>query len=146
ITVTATGVPTPLEQLSSPVTLIPRTDLATTVGIVDALRLSPGVQVVQTGQAGGATSLFVRGANSDANKVVIDGIPAEDIGGRFDFGTVSSTGLAVQGDTSPALEVYRGPDSVLYGTNAAAAVIALSTPRGTSSRPVFDYSGDAGNF
>jgi iron complex outermembrane receptor protein/vitamin B12 transporter len=146
ITVTATGVPTPLEQLSSPVTLIPRADLATQVGIVDALRLSPGVQVVQTGQTGGATSLFVRGANSDASKVIVDGIPAEDIGGRFDFGTVSTTGLAVPGDTSPALELYRGPDSVLYGTNAAAAVVVLSTPHGTSSRPLFDYSGDSGNF
>jgi vitamin B12 transporter len=146
VTVTATGVPTPLEQLSSPVTLIPRADLATQVGIVDALRLSPGMQVVQTGQTGGATSLFVRGANSDASKVVMDGIPAEDIGGRFDFGTVASTGLAAPGELSPALELYRGPDSVLYGTNAAAAVVALSTPRGTSSRPVLDYSGDAGNF
>ncbi|HEX3570806.1 MAG TPA: TonB-dependent receptor [Acidobacteriaceae bacterium] len=146
ITVTATGVPTPLEQLSSPVTLIPRADLATQVGIVDALRLSPGVEVVQTGQTGGATSLFVRGANSDASKVIVDGIPAEDIGGRFDFGTVSTTGLAVPGDTSPALELYRGPDSVLYGTNAAAAVVVLSTPHGTSSRPLFDYSGDAGNL
>lgn len=146
VTVTATGVPTPLEQLSSPVTLIPRADLTTQLGIVDALRLSPGVQVVQTGQAGGQTSLFVRGANSDASKVVIDGIPAEDIGGRFDFGTISSTGLGMPGELTPALEFYRGPDSVLYGTDAAAAVVALSTPRGTSSVPILDYSGDAGNF
>lgn len=146
VTVTATGVPTPLEQLSSPVTLIPRADLTTQIGIVDALRLSPGVQVVQTGQAGGATSLFVRGGNSDANKVVVDGIPAEDIGGRFDFGTVASTGLSMPGELTPALELYRGPDSVLYGTNAAADVVSLSTPRGTSSRPALDYSGDAGNF
>jgi vitamin B12 transporter len=146
VTVTATGVPTPLEQLSAPVTLIPRADLSTSAGIVDALRLSPGVHVVQTGQTGGVAALFVRGANSDANKVVIDGIPAEDIGGRFDFGTVSSTGLAVPGDTAAAIEFYRGPDSVLFGTDAAAAVIALSTPRGSSFRPLFDYSGDAGNF
>ncbi|HKO19834.1 MAG TPA: TonB-dependent receptor [Acidobacteriaceae bacterium] len=146
VTVTATGVPTPLEQLSSPVTLIPRADLTTQIGIVDALRLSPGVQVVQTGQAGGATSLFVRGGNSDANKVVVDGIPAEDIGGRFDFGTVASTGLSMPGELTPALELYRGPDSVLYGTNAAADVVSFSTPRGTSSRPALDYSGDAGNF
>jgi iron complex outermembrane receptor protein/vitamin B12 transporter len=146
ITVTATGVPTPLEQLSSPVTLIPRVDLATQLGIVDALRLSPGVQVVQTGQVGGTTSLFVRGGNSDANKVVVDGIPGEDIGGRFDFGTVSSSGLSMPGELAPALELYRGPDSVLYGTDAAAAVVSLSTPRGTSSKPVLDYSGDVGNL
>jgi vitamin B12 transporter len=53
VTVTATGLPTPVEQSSSAVTLIPESELATTVGVVDALRQSPGVDVVQTGQAGG---------------------------------------------------------------------------------------------
>ena len=67
VTVTATGTPTPVEQSSSAVTLVPDVYLATTVGIADALRQSPGVDVVQTGQMGGATSLFVRGGNSDAN-------------------------------------------------------------------------------
>jgi vitamin B12 transporter len=146
ITVTATGMPTPVEQSSSAVTLIPQSDIATTVGIVDALRQSPGVAVVQTGQAGGATSLFVRGGNSDANKVLIDGIPAEDVGGGFDFGTVSSTALGMAGSSVPAIELYRGPDSVLYGSDAAASVVSLETPRGTSTRPVLQYSGDAGNF
>jgi iron complex outermembrane receptor protein/vitamin B12 transporter len=139
VTVTATGVPTPIEQSSSAVTLIPQSYLATTVGIADALRQSPGVDVVQQGQAGGVTSLFVRGGNSDANKVLIDGIPAEDVGGRFDFGTVSANGVT-------ALEIYRGPDSVLYGSDAASSTIALTTPRGSDPRPVLNYSGDAGNF
>jgi iron complex outermembrane receptor protein/vitamin B12 transporter len=93
VTVTATGTPTPVQQTSSAVTLIPDIYLATTVGVVDALRQSPGVDVVQQGQMGGVTSLFVRGGNSDANKVLIDGITAEDVGGRFDFGTVSSSGI-----------------------------------------------------
>src|ERR1039458_8963590 len=127
VTVTATGVPTPIEQSSSAVTLIPQSYLATTVGIADALRQSPGVDVVQQGQAGGVTSLFVRGGNSDANKVLIDGIPAEDVGGRFDFGTVSANGVT-------ALEIYRGPDSVLYGSDAASSTIALTTPDRKSTR------------
>ncbi len=139
VTVTATGVPTPIAQSSSAVTLIPDSYLATTIGVVDALRQSPGVTVVQQGQAGGVTSLFVRGGNSDANKVLIDGISAEDVGGRFDFGTVSATGVT-------ALEVYRGPDSVLYGSDAASSTIAFSTPRGSDIKPVLNYSGDAGNF
>ncbi len=139
ITVTATGTPTPVEQSSAAVTLIPESDLATTVGIADALRQSPGVDVVQTGQAGGVTSLFVRGGNSTANEVLIDGIPANDVGGTFDFGTVSSTGVA-------GMELYRGPNSALYGTDAGASVVSLETPRGSSIRPVFNYSGDAGNF
>ena len=138
-TVTATGIPTPIQQISSAVTLIPQSDLVTRVGIVDDLRQSPGVAVVQTGQAGGVTSLFVRGGNSTANKVLIDGIPANDVGGTFDFGTVSSTGLT-------GLELYRGPNSALYGTDAGASVVNLDTPRGSSLSPVLNYSGDAGNF
>jgi vitamin B12 transporter len=139
ITVTATGIPTPLQQSSSAITLIPQADLATRVGIVDDLRQSPGNVAVQTGQWGGVASLFVRGGNSTANKVLIDGVPANDVGGTFDFGNVSSTGLA-------GLEMYRGGNSALYGTDAEASVVNLSTPRGSSMRPVIDYSGDGGNF
>jgi vitamin B12 transporter len=139
VTVTATGLSTPVEQTSSAVTLIPGRDLATEIGLVDELRQSPGLAVVQTGQAGGVTSLFVRGGNSTANEVLVDGIPANDVGGSFDFGTVSSTGLT-------GLEVYRGPNSALYGTDAGASVVNLATPRGSATRPELNYSGDAGNF
>ncbi len=145
VSVTATGTPTPLAQLTAPVTLIARDDLATRIGLVDDLRQSPGVSVVQTGQTGGVTSLFVRGGNSDANKVLIDGIPAEDVGGGFDYGNVSSTGLAGPG-TGSAIELYRGPNSALYGSDSLASVVNLSTPRGSSLRPVLNYSGDAGNL
>ena len=139
VTVTATGLPTPVAQSSAAVTLIPETDLATLVGVADALRQAPGADVVQTGQYGGVTSLFVRGSNSTANQVLIDGIPAVDVGGTFDFGTVSTTGLA-------GVELYRGPNSALYGTDAGASVLNFSTPRGDSPKPVLNYSGDAGNF
>jgi len=145
VSVTATGTPTPLAQLTAPVNLIPRDDLATRIGLLDDLRQSPGVNVVQTGQAGSVTSLFVRGGNSDGNKVLIDGIPAEDVGGGFDYGTVSSTGLAGPG-TGNAIELYRGPNSALYGSDSLASVVNLSTPRGSSLRPVLNYSGDAGNL
>ena len=146
VTVTATGLPTPIQQLTAPVSFVSRDDLATRTGILDELRQSPGVGIVQTGQMGGVASLFVRGGNSDSNKVLIDGIPAEDVGGRFDLGIVSSTGLANEGNNGPAAELYRGPNSALFGSDALASVLNLSTPRGTSSRPVLNYSGDAGNF
>ena len=146
VTVTATGLPTPIQQLTAPVSLVSRDDLATRTGILDELRQSPGVGIVQTGQMGGVASLFVRGGNSDSNKVLIDGIPAEDVGGRFDLGIVSSTGLSNEGNNGPAAELYRGPNSALFGSDALASVLNLSTPRGTSSRPVLNYSGDAGNF
>jgi vitamin B12 transporter len=139
ITVTSTGVPTAIEQTSGSTTLIPMQDLSTRVDITQELRLQPGVSMVQTGQYGGATSMFVRGGNSDANKVLIDDVPANDVGGVFDFGTVSSTAVR-------ALESHRGPDSVLYGTDARAGVVRFETPHGTSIRPVLTYSGDAGNL
>ena len=139
VSVTANGLPTPLPQLTAPVTLLGSQDLATRVGLVSELRQSPGVSVVQTGQAGAVTSLFVRGGPSDGNKVLVDGVPAEDVGGGFDWGTVSSTGLQT-------VELYRNPNSALYGSDSQTGVVSLTTPRGTSLKPLVDYSGDAGNL
>ena len=139
VTVTATGIPTPIQQASAPVSLIATGDLSTRINISDEMRLAPGIQVVQQGQTGGVTSLFVRGGNSTANKVLIDGITAEDVGGTFDFGTVAQTAVA-------SVETYRGPNSVLYGSDAGASVVSLNTPRGTSIRPLLVYTGDGGTF
>ncbi|MGI4853364.1 MAG: TonB-dependent receptor [Janthinobacterium lividum] len=139
ITVTATGVPTPVEQTSTSVSTVPTQALTTRVGVVSELRLQPGVSLVATGQYGAATSLFIRGGNSDANKVLIDEVPANDVGGSFDFGTVSSTAVR-------SLETHRGPDSLLYGTDARAGAVRFETPRGTSIRPILTYSGDAGTL
>ena len=74
-----------------------------------------------------------------ANRVVMDGVPVEDIGGRFDFGNVATTGIQ-------DVEVYRGPNTVLYGSDAAAGVVALTTPRGSTPFPSLLYEGDAGSF
>jgi len=139
VSVTATGIPTPLPQLTAPVSVISPDDLATRLGVTEEMRQTPGVQLAQSGQNGGLTSLFVRGGNSTANLVLIDGIPAEDVGGTFDFGTVSSTGVG-------RLEIYRGPNSAVYGTDAGASVVTLNTPRGSSLKPLLTYSGDAGNL
>jgi iron complex outermembrane receptor protein/vitamin B12 transporter len=139
VTVTATGIATPIEQSSSAINLVPFSALQERVNVVDELRQSPGVAAVQTGQYGGVTSLFIRGGNSDSNKVTIDGITAEDIGGRFDYSTLASTAL-------DGIELYRGPNSVLYGSDAAAGVVSFSTPRGATAKPVLNYTGDAGNF
>ena len=145
VSVTATGLPTPLEQVTSPVGLVSRDALETRVGVVNEMRMMPGVNVVQQGQAGGVVSLFVHGGGSDATKVLIDGVPATEIGGAFDFGTVSSTGFAGPG-AGDGIEVYRGANSATAGTDALAGVIELSTPRGSELKPVLNYTGDAGNL
>ena len=139
IVVTATGVPEPQAQVSASISVINKIDFLNRAVMVDPLRQVPGLDVVQTGQRGGVTSVFIRGGNSDANKVLLDGVPIEDIGGRFDFSTVASTGVA-------HVEAYRGPNSVLWGSDASAGVIGFYTPRGTTPFPSLLYEGDAGSF
>ncbi len=139
VSVTATGIATPLPQLTAPVSIIPGSDLATRIGIVNELRQAPGVDVVQTGQTGGLTSLFIRGGPSDGNKILVDGVPAEDVGGSFDFGTVSSTGIA-------SVELYRDPNSALFGSDSQTGVVSITTPHGATAKPLLTYSGDAGNL
>jgi vitamin B12 transporter len=58
----------------------------------DALHFLPGAVVSTQGQRGGLSSLFVRGGESTYNKVIVDGVPANDPGGIFDFGVLPLAG------------------------------------------------------
>jgi vitamin B12 transporter len=139
IVVTATGTPTPQPQTSSATDVIGPVDLAQRDDLVSLMRLMPGTVVVQTGQRGGQGSLFVRGGDSDDNKILLDGVSVGDLGGRFDFGPLSTTAVE-------RAEVYRGPNSNLYGADAESGVVRLTTPHGTTSFPSLMFQGDAGNF
>ena len=139
VVVTATGTPTPQAQVSGAITYVPQPDFRNRAILVDAMRQAPGIFLVQQGMYGGITSLFVRGGNSAANRVVLDGVPIENIGGVFDYSTLATTGIK-------SFEIYRGANSTLYGSDAAAGVVNLETPRGTTSFPSLLYEGDAGNF
>ncbi|HKD60767.1 MAG TPA: TonB-dependent receptor plug domain-containing protein [Terracidiphilus sp.] len=139
IVVTATGTPTPQPQTGSATSVIDPADLELREDLVSALRLMPGTVVVQAGQRGAQTSLFVRGGDSDDNLVRVNGVDAGDLGGRFDFGPLSTTAME-RG------EVYRGPNSSLYGAGAESSVVNVSTAHGTTSFPSLIFHGDAGNF
>jgi len=139
IVVTATGTPTPQAQTSAATSVIGPEALEAADGLGSLLRLMPGTFVTQDGQMGAQTSLFVRGGNSDANKVMLDGVDATDLGGDFDLGPLSTTAVE-------SAEVYRGTDSDLYGAGAGSSVINLTTPRGTTSFPSLIFRGDAGNL
>ena len=139
VVVTATGTPVPQAQVSASVTELDHNDFQNMQNVSGALRLAPGFVVSNTGQTGGQTALFIRGGNSDDNKILLDGIPLEDIGGTFDFADLATTGIA-------SAEAYRGPDSVVYGTDAGAGVVAFNTQRGSTPFPSFFYEGDGGNF
>jgi iron complex outermembrane receptor protein/vitamin B12 transporter len=141
IVVSDTGTPLPESEVGASVTVIDNAALVALhkVDVLDVLRLVPGVQVAQTGQRGSTSYVFVRGGEPDFNKVLIDGIPANDIGGEFDFANLSTSGV-------DHLEILRGPNSVLYGSDALASVINVTTRRGSSNSPEFTYLADAGNF
>ncbi|HET9182431.1 MAG TPA: TonB-dependent receptor plug domain-containing protein [Candidatus Angelobacter sp.] len=139
IVVTATGTPIPESQVGASVSVISRDRFQDRMDILEPLEQVPGVQVVQSGQRGAETSIFIRGGNSNANKVLLDGVPLNDIGGVVNLGNLATMGIQ-------EFEVLRGPNSVLYGPDAMAGVVSLTTRRGTTETPELSYSFDAGNF
>jgi vitamin B12 transporter len=139
IVVTATGTPTPQPQTSEATSVLNSLDLTLRDNFVDVLRQMPGAVSTQAGQLGAQTSLFIRGGASDANKVLLDGISVGDLGGRFDFGPLATTGVQ-------SVEVYRGPGSSLYGAGADSGVVAFTTPQGAGSSPTLTLAGNLGDF
>src|SRR6201989_3356093 len=80
VVVSATRIATPLDQVASAITVIDAVDIDRRQqrSLPDVLRDAPGLNVVQTGGEGGQTSLFMRGANSNHTKVLVDGIDVSD--------------------------------------------------------------------
>lgn len=106
--------------------------------VADALRQLPGVAVVRNGSFGATTSVFLRGGESDYVQVLVDGVPANEPGGRFDFGSIST-------DNVERIEVVRGPASALYGSDAVSGVVHILTRRG-QGQPAAHLSWRAGSF
>ena len=125
VVVTATRSPVAADREPSSVTVVSGDQLRAEgiTNAVDALRVVPGLSLVQTGSYGGATSLFIRGGESKYAKILVDGIPVNDAGGAFDLSTLSV-------DNLDRIEIVRGPASVLYGSDAMAGVVQLFTRRG----------------
>jgi outer membrane cobalamin receptor len=109
------------------------------INVFDALRLSPGVTVAQTSRRGGVTSLFVRGGESDYTKVLIDGVPVNDAGGQFDFADLTTDNVA-------RIELVRGAQSAIYGSEAMTGVLQLFTHRGSTQVPELEFAGEGGSF
>jgi vitamin B12 transporter len=141
VVVTASAAIIPQSQSGAPVTVIGE-DMLNAINkpdLLEALRLVPGAQVHQTAGRGGTTSLFIRGGNSNFAKILIDGIPANDIGGGFDFSQMATTGVS-------RVEVLRQSNSVVYGADALAGVVNIETKRGRTRVPEVGYSIDGGNL
>ena len=108
--------------------------------VADVLRVVPGLSVETNGREGGLTSLFSRGGESDYNLVLIDGVRVNNNGGTFDFNRVSSAEI-------DRVEIVRGGQSSLYGSDAMGAVVQIFTKRaGPSDAPQVAGSVQGGNF
>jgi iron complex outermembrane receptor protein/vitamin B12 transporter len=141
VTVTAEAGQVLQSQTGAPVTVIDDRTLEALnkPDVLEALRLVPGAQIVQVGQRGGTTSLFLRGGNSNFTKVLVDGMPANDIGGAFDFSQIDTAGV-------DRIEVMRQTNSVVYGSDALTGVVNITTRRGSARVPEFEYDIDGGNL
>jgi iron complex outermembrane receptor protein/vitamin B12 transporter len=139
VSVTASAIPTPVAQIGASVTVFNAENYRQYTEVQSPLRLVPGLQVTQTGQRGGTTALSIRGGSTDATKVLIDGVPVNDIGGAVEFANLATAAIE-------KMEILREPDSALYGSDALAGVVNLTSTRGTTRLPLFTYTGDGGNF
>lgn len=129
VTVSATGIPTPIEQVGSSVTVVTAADIERDQRrtVPDILNNIPGVFVVQSGGPGAQSAIFMRGTNSQHVKVLIDGIDASDAStpnGAIDLAHVTAFDIE-------RVEVLRGPQGGLYGANAIGGVISITTKKGS---------------
>ena len=140
VTVSATGTPLPEAQTGAAITVLPAADYRSMLEVQDPLRLAAGVQITQVGEIGGSSGLNIRGGDTDANKVLVDGVPASQIGGTVEFANIATVGIG-------SIEILNEPNSALYGSDAMAGVVNMTSTRATADPlPLFTYSGDAGNF
>ena len=125
ITVVATGVSIPVDQAGQPVSIIAKDEIDRIQGadITRVLERAPGVTISRNGGVGGFTGVRVRGADAEQLLVLIDGVRVADAaspGGWFDFGNLLAGSI-------DKLELLRGSNSVVWGSQAIGGVLAIRT-------------------
>jgi vitamin B12 transporter len=128
VVVTATKLKTPLEDVGSSISVVTREEVEKKGKpfIVDLLRSVGGMEVVQNGGTGTTAFVFIRGAKSEHTLVLIDGVEANDPvspGRTFDFANLNV-------DNVERIEILRGPQSTLYGSDAMGGVVNIITKQG----------------
>jgi len=141
VIVTGQTLPTSETQNSVPVDVVTRQDIENrqAISIPDVLQYSPGVAIGRTGAMGGSTSAFIDGGNSSYTKVLVDGSPINPPGGAVDFSILTT-------DNIDKVEVVRGAESAIYGTDAVSGVVQLFTHRGSTRIPAVSVFTEGGSY
>lgn len=142
IVVTANRVETPVSKVGLSVSVITADDIARlqTPGITELLRSVPGLTATRSGGLGTLSSVFVRGASSDHTVALIDGVKINDpssTAGGFDFGRLMTGNIE-------RVEVVRGPQSVLWGSQAIGGVVNIITRQAKGGKPSAALQGEVG--
>jgi len=123
ILVTGSRVPIPLSQLTSSASVLDGEEILSRGDefVTDALRRVPSLSVNRSGPAGSLTQVRLRGSEANQVLVLVDGIEASDpFSGSFGFSALTSFGVQ-------KIEVLRGEQSALWGTDAIGGVINILT-------------------
>ena len=146
IPVTADRVEEPIGQTGASVSVIPADQIEKfgSVSVADVLRDVAGVEVVNSGGVGALTQVRLRGSQPGETLVLLDGVrigAATATDGSFDFGNLAPTDIE-------RIEVLRGPQSALYGSDAMGGVINIITRKGskTTKRSVTIQGGSYGTL
>ncbi|NBW76750.1 MAG: TonB-dependent receptor [Sphingomonadaceae bacterium] len=137
ITVVASGSAQPISQTGQSISVIGAAEIAAVQGpdLARVLERLPGVSLARSGPLGSQTSLFVRGANSQQVVVTLDGVRLADVAapsGGFDLGTLMTGGI-------DKIELLRGSNSVVWGSDAIGGVLALSSAQINGVRAGIEY-------
>jgi vitamin B12 transporter len=125
ITVLASGLDAQVDASGQSISVIGADELESIQSrdLATVLQRLPGVSLSRNGSVGGFTGLFVRGASSQQVLVMVDGVRVADVaapGGGADLGTLSAGGIG-------KLELLRGSNSVVWGSDAIGGVLAVTT-------------------
>jgi outer membrane cobalamin receptor len=140
VVVTAERAALPATSVASAATVLTRRDLDEmhAENVIAALRFVPGLTLAQTGSRGNVATLFARGANSSMSLVLVDGVAVNEFGGLYNFASMPIENVE-------RIEVVRGPQSALYGSNAIGAVVQIFTRRAIGGA-AFRAQAEGGSF
>jgi len=141
VVVTANAQPLEANRTPAPVDVLSHQEIEQrqAVSIPDLLQFSPGVAIGRTGAEGGTASVFLNGGNSDFTKVLVDGTPINPPGSAVDFSSLTTENI-------DKVEVVRGAESAIYGTDSVSGVIQLFTHRGETRVPAFGLYAQGGSY